>query len=76
MNPCLYDQFMYDKQGKNMQWGKDSFFNNDTGKTGQIHAKKNEAKPCTTTPQNKDLNVRPETMILLKQRQLSLRCHP
>ena len=27
VNPCIYGQLIYDKEGKNMQWRKDSFFN-------------------------------------------------
>ena len=38
INPCLYDQLIYDKGNKNTQCGKGSLVNN-VGKTGQLHAK-------------------------------------
>ena len=27
INPCTYEYLIFDKAGKNIQWGKDSFFN-------------------------------------------------
>jgi len=39
INLCLHGQLIYDKGGKNMQRGKDSFFNKCVGKTGQPHVK-------------------------------------
>ena len=39
INPCISGYFNFDKVGKNIQWGKDSLFNNGAGKTGQLHVK-------------------------------------
>ena len=39
INPCTYGYLIFDKGGKNLQWDKDSLFNNGAVKTGQLHVK-------------------------------------
>ena len=39
INPQTYDQLIYDKGGKYIQWRKDSFFNNCCWENGQLHGK-------------------------------------
>ena len=37
INPCTNGYLIFDKQ--DIQWGKDSLFENSAGKTGQLHVK-------------------------------------
>ena len=39
INPCTCRYLIFDKGGKNIQWGKDSLFSKCAGKTGQLHVK-------------------------------------
>ena len=40
INPCTYEYHIFDKGGKNIQRGKDSFSINASGITEQLHVKK------------------------------------
>ena len=39
ISQCTYGHLIFDKGGKNIQWGKTASSINGAGKTGQLHAK-------------------------------------
>jgi hypothetical protein len=74
MKPHHYNQLIFDKGAKNIQWRKESLFNKNSWENWLAVYKKLKLDPCLSSYTNinskwiKDINIRPQTIKLVHER--------